>query len=272
MDFKRPERCRWQRTGREGRRSNFYETPDNLSDSEEEGMMGLVVPRAGIRRARCLLLLTGCVTVGVVALGPVAAHAATPSSLTGETFTTNAITESPLTGICPEDPTGTNGSFNFSVSGTASGPFPGIFTESGSFTTSPSGQLANFSSAFTVKNSAGTVTVTGTKSLRPHGAGTASCFSGPGGETEVDASVGTSYSAAILGVGQDIGVAAVRMEDTILGSGPHLVLFTEKFSSNTVGGPPPTSKAQCKHGGWKSFAGPFKNQGQCVSFVAEEQA
>ena len=30
----------------------------------------------------------------------------------------------------------------------------------------------------------------------------------------------------------------------------------------------PTSKAQCKHGGWKTFTSPsFKNQGQCVSFV-----
>jgi hypothetical protein len=30
LDFKRPERCRWQRTGREDRRSKFYEVPDNL--------------------------------------------------------------------------------------------------------------------------------------------------------------------------------------------------------------------------------------------------
>jgi hypothetical protein len=29
----------------------------------------------------------------------------------------------------------------------------------------------------------------------------------------------------------------------------------------------PTSKAQCKHGGWKSFTSPsFRNQGQCVSW------
>ena len=31
---------------------------------------------------------------------------------------------------------------------------------------------------------------------------------------------------------------------------------------------PPTAKAQCKKGGWKSFNNPsFKNQGQCVSYV-----
>jgi hypothetical protein len=31
--------------------------------------------------------------------------------------------------------------------------------------------------------------------------------------------------------------------------------------------PMPTSKDQCKNGGWKNFLG-FKNQGDCVSFVA----
>ena len=35
-----------------------------------------------------------------------------------------------------------------------------------------------------------------------------------------------------------------------------------------VGGPPPpTSKGQCKHDGWKDFP-QFENQGDCVSFVA----
>jgi hypothetical protein len=31
--------------------------------------------------------------------------------------------------------------------------------------------------------------------------------------------------------------------------------------------PLPTSKDQCKNGGWKTF-GVFKNQGDCVSYVA----
>jgi hypothetical protein len=30
----------------------------------------------------------------------------------------------------------------------------------------------------------------------------------------------------------------------------------------------PTTKAQCKHGGWRNFGSTFKNQGDCVSFVA----
>lgn len=32
--------------------------------------------------------------------------------------------------------------------------------------------------------------------------------------------------------------------------------------------PPPTRKGQCEHGGWKSFGSMFKNQGDCVSYVA----
>ena len=32
--------------------------------------------------------------------------------------------------------------------------------------------------------------------------------------------------------------------------------------------PPPTRKNQCKHGGWKSFGTMFKNQGDCVSYLA----
>jgi hypothetical protein len=39
--------------------------------------------------------------------------------------------------------------------------------------------------------------------------------------------------------------------------------FQASFSS-----PLPTSKGQCMNGGWKNFGTTFKNQGDCVSFVA----
>jgi hypothetical protein len=43
---------------------------------------------------------------------------------------------------------------------------------------------------------------------------------------------------------------------------------TAQVPAPVVSGPP-TSKSACKHGGWKSFTNPsFKNQGQCVSYVA----
>ena len=54
---------------------------------------------------------------------------------------------------------------------------------------------------------------------------------------------------------------------------------TADLSNITVNGHPevpattsPTSKAACKHGGWKSFTAPkFKNQGQCVSWFEHHQ-
>jgi hypothetical protein len=39
------------------------------------------------------------------------------------------------------------------------------------------------------------------------------------------------------------------------------------LATGVGGAPPPTSKAQCKHGGWRNFGSRFKNQGQCVRFV-----
>jgi hypothetical protein len=43
------------------------------------------------------------------------------------------------------------------------------------------------------------------------------------------------------------------------------ITFNGQLQTVVAGGP--TSKAQCKNGGWKSFTDPsFKNQGQCVSW------
>jgi hypothetical protein len=43
------------------------------------------------------------------------------------------------------------------------------------------------------------------------------------------------------------------------------------LATGVGGAPPPTSKAQCKHGGWRNFGSSFKNQGQCVRFVNHHQ-
>jgi hypothetical protein len=32
----------------------------------------------------------------------------------------------------------------------------------------------------------------------------------------------------------------------------------------------PTSKEQCKNGGWRNFGTMFKNQGQCMAFVRQQ--
>ena len=47
------------------------------------------------------------------------------------------------------------------------------------------------------------------------------------------------------------------------------IFFQDDLAFQASFSPPlPTSKAQCKNGGWKNFGTTFKNQGDCVSFVA----
>lgn len=228
-------------------------------------MTGVVV----LTRLRRLLLLTGCVTLGVLGLGSVEANAATPSSLAGEALTSRDVTGSQLTGGCPLTD-GQEASFSFSVSGTATGPFPGTFTESGSFSAPGSGIVDTFSSTFTIKSPSGTVTVTGSKQL-VEGTGAAVLCMGPfsGNDFLINLlNLPTTYTATIDGTQQTTGPAAVTTEGSIGPSGPlGPPFFLEIFGSGGVGGPPPTGKAVCKHGGWKSFP-QFKNQGDCISFFA----
>ena len=45
-------------------------------------------------------------------------------------------------------------------------------------------------------------------------------------------------------------------------------VFFQTYLTPLVPTPPvPTTKAQCKNGGWRNYSG-FKNQGDCVSFIA----
>jgi hypothetical protein len=142
------------------------------------------------------------------------------------------------------------------VSGTAAGPFPGTFTESGRFVGLPDGFLSGFSSTFTITNSSGTVTVTGSKTLV---GGFSQMFCDDSAVTTIN-NFTTSYTATINGTGADKGAATVNIAG-LLGP-PKATDFSENFGSTGV------VQKQCKHGGWKSFGTRFKNQGDCVSFFA----
>jgi hypothetical protein len=206
-----------------------------------------VVLEAVAWRAR-RLLLTGCLALGVLGLRAAGAQAATPASLAGETFTSQHVNGSTLTGVCD----GRGGSFSFSLSGTAAGPFPGTFTESGSFSAPRNGFTSNFSSTFTITSTVGTVT--GTKHL----VGTNSqavCDSEGFVRTS---NLTTLYTATINGAQRNTGAATVSIAGLVGGS----PIFTENFGSTGI------VQERCKHGGWKSFGILFKNQGDCVSFVA----
>ena len=51
------------------------------------------------------------------------------------------------------------------------------------------------------------------------------------------------------------------------GAGSHTLAYAGNFAHSIELANFPTTKKQCKKGGWRSF-GVFKNQGDCVSFVA----
>ena len=57
-------------------------------------------------------------------------------------------------------------------------------------------------------------------------------------------------------------------------TGSQTVLIDNTNVNGTVYDYEPSSKDDCKNGGWQNFAyppGPFKNQGQCVSSFAQQQ-
>jgi len=69
--------------------------------------------------------------------------------------------------------------------------------------------------------------------------------------------------ALIVDSGWNAGVAGSDQTETVI-----VKSVTINGDTYQIVGPP-TSKDQCKDGGWKSFNNPaFKNQGDCVSFVA----
>lgn len=107
-------------------------------------------------------------TAVAIALMPAGVAQAVVTPLTGETLTgSGSSTTTPCTGINPRS-SYTN---TYDSSGTATGPYPGTYTEQGSVTVK-NGRVRAFSASFTIVS--GTTTVTGTKSLHG-GMGTGVC-------------------------------------------------------------------------------------------------
>jgi hypothetical protein len=243
-------------------------------------------------RIRCgvvLLLLGTFATLWLAS----SSLAQTPSTLWGENL--DAAVNVPPGGAVPPGQvaiTGTcdlsGGSFTFTVTGVATGPYAGPFEESGSFTLGPlvggapgtvgTRALLTFSSAFSVDSPTGHVT--GTKSLRGSPFVEAgNCQQDSGGifcPTCGNQIIGSLlYTAQIEtsdGVFMDRGHANVVTRDTEPNQpAPYENFFSEPFVSDLSAPEPvaPTSADQCKKNGWKSFTGlAFKNQGDCVSYVA----
>jgi hypothetical protein len=189
-----------------------------------------------LRKAVALIVVTGA------AFAASAALADAPLALTGEFF-------SPGTAATADTCSGSGGTATFVFSGPASGPYPGTYTETMSISYGvASGGVSSMTGTATFAIDSG---VTGTKSL----SGAVDCVNG-----EFFIKFGGTYSATLLGAFHDEGTT---------GSGAGNFGLNESFTSTLPAPTPllPTSKDQCKNGGWRSF-GVFKNQGDCVSFVA----
>jgi hypothetical protein len=160
---------------------------------------------------------------------------------------------------------GNTGEFTFTVSGTATGPYTGAFTASGSGTVYPFNALASFTETFTISSPTGQVT--GTKTISaPESSGLEVCYQDPGTfiispTTDYQATISTSQ-----GNYTDQGTASSYSAFT----GGAVSDFQESFRSS-LSEPTliaPTSVSQCKNGGWQNYP-QFKNQGRCIAYVED---
>jgi hypothetical protein len=224
------------------------------------------------------LILTTAI-VGVALALPAASSAAPPPpppTLSGESFHQDIPTIT--SGDCTAESLG----FTYSATGTATGPYPGTFQETGSALSinDQSGHVISYdlTISFTIDSPLGRVTGTkhstnfGTSCAVPvHCSGAAACdeFGAafntlPGGFFGTDTYEATIRTAS--GAFADNGrfSAVLYHVDALTDPRDH---FDESFISdlNATVRLTPTTKDQCTNGGWQQFG--FKNQGQCIAFV-----
>jgi hypothetical protein len=194
------------------------------------------------RKGTFLITLGLSFALTLAAVSPAAAV----STLTGET----------LSGRSPRGNTPTCPAPTFNVRGTATDPYPGTFSETGSWEPRPLPAL-NFTAAFTITSDA--TTITGSKT---NGTGFSLTCSLPAAEAQL---TNASYTATIHtpnGNFHDEGQSAVHVTITPEGAATLTETFTSSLAQPVLIAP--TTKNQCKNGGWKAFP-QFRNQGKCVS-------
>jgi hypothetical protein len=191
-----------------------------------------------------------------------------PATLTGETFSSSG---GPGGASCIG-----GGTFSFTASGVATGPYTGTFTESGTgtltdFPGSSQSFFTAFSATFTIYSPSGAVLVTGSKTLDTSVPNTSdACYNQL--NAVIASGIPTTYGATIdtpAGNYHDQGTSAVG--NLRSGPTPTDTTLAETFTSTST--QPtlivPTGKDQCMNGGYQNYP-QFMNQGQCVSFVASQ--
>jgi hypothetical protein len=174
----------------------------------------------------------------------------------------------------------------FTASGTAYGPYPGTFTEHGTAVVDSANfytthAVISWTASFTIDSPVGQVT--GAKQFDSTLFSTGGCSTRSVSDIEGDTYAYMAQSSANLTYDATIHTAAAAYRDQ--GNAYSLVMddctgavqpecryerlsFAEQFnSSNGLTLLMPTTKEQCKNGGWETY-GVFKNQGDCISYVA----
>jgi len=162
----------------------------------------------------------------------------------------------------------------------ASGPYPGTFTESVTYSFGPGenpssfGVVTSLHATFTITSATGTVS--GTKDLAPGAPPSiGSCLDTPPfPTTDFLTSTQLTYHAAITSPsGQyytDAGTASAENATALVVGGfvfqVNPEAFQEQFLTSTgVAAANPQTKDDCKNGGYVHYG--YRNQGQCVAAV-----
>ena len=222
------------------------------------------------RYGAALLVTTALLGTGAL-LAPVIASSTLPATLDGEVLAGQQPTP-PTTDTCTAQ--GSPGSATYTVTGNASGPYPGTFSADVTIVTT-GGHDVSVSEAFRITS--GTTTIEGTKTAMNVTQQSETCARQAGGRIypgvpAAVANVNTNYQALIMTPdGSTYGTTGTSRTTTFGGpASPEQnfsgqVFLRETFNSGGL--LLPTTKEQCKDDAWEAF-GVFKNQGDCVSFVA----
>jgi hypothetical protein len=206
------------------------------------------------------LLLLIAVVLGALSLATVAL-AAPPATMSGENLT---ATGGPFAVACS-----VSGTFPFAAAGAATGPYAGTFTESGtvSFSVPLFGPVTAFSADFVITSATGDVLVRGTKTLDTGVPNTSDACADGHGNLGVH-SLPATYDATIFTAAGNFHDMGTSFVSPLFSNGSASSLgetFLSSLSAPVLIAP--TGKDQCKDGGWLGFP-QFKNQGDCVSYVA----
>ena len=199
--------------------------------------------------------LTGTFAMGLVLAAFTGVAVAQPPTLSGETLSGPGVTVTSL--HCGTGPGGyTQIDFTYESAGTASGPYPGTYRETGGATADNV-----FSARFTIDSPAGLVVGKRT-GLAAETCLVGSCSSAKSceGRDLLFGSFGGNYDALIRtrdGAFADSGTYDLLAYQTSLG-------YHSSFTS-ALGSTAAFSKDGCKNGGWRRYG--FRSQGECVSLV-----